>query len=46
MDFKCDKCGKEITFDEVGYLGADTDKCHPFLQMTTLCINCNKPKQK
>ncbi len=43
-DFKCDKCNKDISIEEVGFLGPvdGNEDCHPFLEMQTLCKQCYK----
>ena len=44
-DLKCDKCGKGLTVDEVGYLGpADpaNAECNPFVSFICLCLACAK----
>ena len=42
-EFKCDRCGHGLSFDEVGYFGAvdpaDT-ACSPFTQLLCLCMAC------
>lgn len=42
-DYKCEKCGAELDFDEVGYLGARDPKdtaCSPFTDLLCLCRPC------
>jgi len=47
-DFKCDKCGEELDFDEVAYLAPDDPaagervECSPFTKLTCLCAKCAK----
>ncbi len=39
-DYICDKCNKEMYVDEIGYLGAPGNWCHPFIKMECLCRDC------
>jgi len=45
-DFKCDKCDKDISIFEVGYLGSPdkSEECSAFTQLKCLCTICHEPK--
>jgi|APSaa5957512535_1039671.scaffolds.fasta_scaffold04366_3 hypothetical protein len=47
-DYKCDKCKKEIDFEEVGYLGAvdrNNTECSPFMNFETICVECEENRK-
>jgi len=44
-DFVCDKCGRVVGIEDLGYLGPkdrDDKSCHPFMNFECLCIECEK----
>lgn len=43
--YECDKCGREIAPDEIGYLGPkdrESEECNPFMEIECLCMECER----
>lgn len=39
--YECTQCGKEVSFDNIAYLGNESDdECSPFVELTCLCNDC------
>jgi len=38
--YVCDRCEKEITYEQVGYLGNETENCSPFIDLDCYCQDC------
>ncbi|MCY9872355.1 hypothetical protein [Vibrio barjaei] len=48
MEYECDKCGVSADVMDLGYLGPkerDFKGCNPFMEMETLCIDCENEYQ-
>jgi hypothetical protein len=39
-EYRCDKCGKEVEFDDLGYLGSPDNTCSPFMKLDCFCKDC------
>jgi len=43
VDYKCDRCGEDLSFDEVAYLGPvdrDDMECSAFQETECVCNDC------
>jgi hypothetical protein len=43
MNYICEKCGKKVTVDDIGYLGPRdraSEECHPFVDFVCTCKDC------
>jgi len=38
--YQCDKCKKEVKFEEVAYLGNEHNRCNPFETLRCYCKEC------
>lgn len=44
-EYECDHCGRELEWEEVGYLGPidrGDCSCSPFLPMEVVCLSCEE----
>ena len=44
-EYQCDRCGKQMEYDEVAYLGSDEEGCSPFMKLECLCFDCLRKKE-
>jgi hypothetical protein len=40
--YQCDKCEKEVDFEDVAYLGNESSDCNPFETLECYCKECHE----
>ena len=38
--YECDRCGTEVTLEDVGFLGSENEECSPFVELDCFCTDC------
>ena len=38
--YECDRCGAEVTLEDVGFLGSESEECSPFMKLDCFCTDC------
>jgi len=38
--YLCDKCNKEVDFEDVAYLGSEFEVCNPLMEIDCVCREC------